>query len=276
MRFDEAEFSIFDFETTGLYPYAGDKICEIGAIRVDYGGHVKEKFHTMVDPRRPISYGAYRVNGITDIMVRGQPTIEEVLPKFVSFIKDSVLVAYNAGFDLGFLEYAMADKADSLKSYHVIDALKLARRVFPGLERYNLGSVSHSLGICMTTEHRAMSDVFATWKVFSREVELLKASGVHDVEDVAMVRADSLNYRRTAESAKVQMIEDAIRLKKRLAVTYFSMWANSFTKRMITPHSIQRTGDTSYILAHCHLRDELRNFRLDCVIDVWDGDSESK
>lgn len=272
MEFRDTNFTVFDFETTGLYPYAGDRICEVGAIKVDRAGRIAEKFHTLVDPRRPISYGAYRVNGITDAMVRGQPTIDEVLPKFMSFITGTVLVAYNAGFDLGFLEYALGRDGDSLKSYNVIDVLKLARRVFPGLERYNLGSVSHSLGICMTTEHRAMADVFATWKVFAKEIEVLEASGVTTVEDVSMNRSDSLTHRRAEEDAKVKMIEEAIRSRKSLSMTYFSIWGNSFTKRTITPRAIQKTGDASYVVAHCHLRDELRNFRLDCVIDVWNED----
>lgn len=270
MKFNETDFTIFDFETTGLYPYTGDKICEVGAIRVGTDGSIRDKFHSLVDPRRPISYGARRVNGITDAMVRGQPTIEEVLPRFMSFLKGSVLVAYNAGFDLGFLEYALGENRSELNEYHVIDALKLARRVFPGIERYNLGAVSHSLGVCMPTEHRAMADAFATWKVFEKEMELLRAQGVTRVGEIAIAREPSRTYSRTESRAKALMIEEAIREGRRLDITYFSIWNNNLSKRTITPKAIQKTGDTSYIVAHCHLRDEMRNFRLDCVVDVWD------
>lgn len=275
MRFNETDFTVFDFETTGLYPYTGDRICEVGAIRVGADGQARDTFHALVDPRRPISYGAHRVNGITDAMVRGQPTIEEVLPKFMSFLKGSVLVAYNAGFDLGFLEYALGDGRAALNDYHVIDALKLARRVFPRIERYNLGAVSHSLGVCMPTEHRAMADAFATWKVFEKELELLKAQGVTEIKEIAMARAPSNTYSKTEAHAKVRTIEEAIRSRKRLDITYFSIWNNNLSKRTITPKAIQQTGDTSYIVAHCHLRDELRNFRLDCVIDVWGAETET-
>lgn len=269
MRLSEMEFTVFDFETTGLYPYAGDRICEMGAIRINAHGDIYGKFHALIDPRRPISYGAFRVNGITDEMVRGKPTIDEVLPNFMNFLEDSVLVAYNAGFDLGFLEYALGQKRDVLKPFFVIDALKLARRVFPGFERYNLGAVSHSLGVAMATEHRAMADVFATWRIFMKEVEILAEQGVHSIEDISMERPDMLTHSRAEENTKVRMIEDAILKGRRLAITYFSIWNNNLTKRTITPRSIQKTGDTSYVVAHCHLRDELRNFRLDCVVDVW-------
>lgn len=269
MRFNDTEFTVFDFETTGLYPYAGDRICEVGAIRIGSGGEIAGKFHALVDPRRPISYGAFRVNGITDEMVRGKPTIDEVLPRFMNFLNDSVLVAYNAGFDLGFLEYALGHKRDALKPFFVIDALKLARRVFPGFERYNLGAVSHSLGVAMAIEHRAMADVYATWKIFEKEMEILAGQGVNSIEDIAMVRPDTLTHSRAEEHTKIKMIEEAILNRRRLAITYFSIWNNNLTKRTITPRSIQKTGDTSYVVAHCHLRDELRNFRLDCVVDVW-------
>lgn len=272
MRFDEKEFTIFDFETTGLYPYAGDRICEVGALRVNAGGRIINKFHTLVDPKRPISYGAFRVNGITDDMVRGKPIIDEILPKFMAFLDDSILVAYNASFDLGFLEYALGRDRNLLRPYFVIDALKLARRVFPGFERYNLGSVSHSLGVCMTTEHRAMADVFATWKIFAKELEALNEQGINSIEEIALSRPENATHSRTEDDTKLRLIEAAIQRRQRLAITYFSIWNNNLMKRTITPRSIQRTGDTSYVVAHCHLRDELRNFRLDCVVDVWNLD----
>ena len=131
MRIDKAQFTIFDVETTGLYPYSGDKICEIAAVRVNSSCKRPKKFSSLVDPGRPISYGAFSVNGITASMLAGKPTIDKVLPKFLKFAEDSVLVAYNAGFDLGFLESAMGEDKEMLKDYLVIDALALARRLFP-------------------------------------------------------------------------------------------------------------------------------------------------
>lgn len=269
MNLRETEYTVFDFETTGLYPFAGDRICEIGAIRVGTDGRVRDTFHSLVDPRRPVSSGAFRVNGITDLMVRGQPTIDRVLPGFLSFTDKSVLVAYNAGFDLGFLEYALGNRREVLRSYLVIDALKVARRVFPGMDRYNLGAVSHALGVGTVAGHRAMADALATWKVFEKELEALQSSGIVDVEEIAMPRTEATVSARAREEDKVRMIEDAILARRRLAITYLSMWNNAMTKRTITPRAIERTGDTAYIVAHCHLRNEPRHFRLDCVIDAW-------
>ena len=96
MRIDKCEFTIFDVETTGLFPYSGDKICEIAAVRVDSSCKRPKKFSALVDPERAISYGAFSVNGITSRMVAGKPTIDKVLPGFLEFAKESILVADNA------------------------------------------------------------------------------------------------------------------------------------------------------------------------------------
>ncbi|MDD5135931.1 MAG: 3'-5' exonuclease, partial [Candidatus Omnitrophica bacterium] len=78
MKIGECEFTVFDVETTGLSPYSGDRICEIAAIRVDLPRKTARKFSCLVDPRRPISYGAFSINGITSQMVAGKPTIDKV------------------------------------------------------------------------------------------------------------------------------------------------------------------------------------------------------
>ncbi|MBN2453868.1 MAG: 3'-5' exonuclease, partial [Candidatus Omnitrophica bacterium] len=147
MILEEAIFTVFDFETTGLYPYTGDRICEIGAVRTGIRSGKPATFHSLIDPERPISPGAFRVNGITEGMVKGKPVIDEVLPDFLKFIEGSVLVAYNAGFDLGFLDAALGADAAILRGYYVIDALRLARKLFPSIGRYSLGIVADSLGI---------------------------------------------------------------------------------------------------------------------------------
>ncbi len=267
MRLSEAHFTIFDFETTGLYPYSGDGICEIGAIRVSPWKRSVSKFHRMVDPERPISRGAYAVNGITDEMVRGMPVIEKVLPQFLKFIKGSVLVAYNAGFDLGFLECALGGEKEILDDYYIIDALSLARRLFRSVGRYNLGSVADFLGFRSGPEHRAMADAAMTWKVFEKELEILEGrDGVVSVEDIAKIRTRLISAASAVKDYKEKLIEEAIRDRKKLNITYQSSWTNVVTNRVITPLEVRRGYDKSYLIAHCHLKNEERNFRLDGII----------
>jgi len=176
----------------------------------------------MVDPLRPISYAAFSVNGITDEMVRGAPTIDEVLPHFLEFIKESALVAYNAGFDLGFIEHSLGEEKVLLEDYFIIDALALARRLFPGIGRYNLGSVSRSLGIKCAGEHRALSDAALTWRVFEKEMTLLAAEGCRSVEDIAVNRLKKAAAARKVRDYKTHLIERAIREQKdfKMEVSY--------------------------------------------------------
>jgi DNA polymerase-3 subunit epsilon len=193
MKIDECEFTIFDVETTGLFPNHGDKICEIAAIRVNSCCKKARKFSSLIDPERSISYGAFTVNRITSDMLAGKPTIDQVLPFFLKFSEGSVLVAYNAGFDLGFLESAMGEDKDILKKYFVIDALALARRLFPGAPRYSLGILARYLGIETPSQHRAMADASMAWKVFEKELSLINAEGIEYVKDIAYKRA-SVDY----------------------------------------------------------------------------------
>lgn len=267
MKLDRASFTIFDVETTGLYPYSGDRICEIGALRVGPKGKMAKRFHSLVDPKRPISYGAFSVNGITDCMVKGKPTIRDILPNFLKFIDGSVLVAYNAGFDLGFIECALGEDRQILEDYYIIDALRLARRLFPAAGRYNLKVLCDSLGIRSGSEHRAMADVLMTWKVFEKELNLLRLQGVATVEDIAAAQTKRPAL-ETVKDYKMKLIEEAIREEKRLNITYRSVWNNLVTERIVTPKKIHAGYDRSYLVAHCHLKDAERNFRLDCILDA--------
>jgi DNA polymerase-3 subunit epsilon len=258
-------FTVFDVETTGLYPYSGDRICEIGAVRFSPGKRPVRKFTELVDPQRPISPGAFSVNGITDGMVRGKPTIDKIMPAFLRFIDGSVLVAYNAGFDLGFLEASLGERKELLDEYRVIDALSLARRLFPGVGRYNLGSVSRALGISAEGEHRAMADAMMTLAIFRLELEALEAAGVTTIENIAAipVRKDRAPV---VKDYTLALIEAAIRRQKRLNIVYRSSWNDSLSERAITPKRIHRGYDRTYVVAHCHMRGAERNFRLDCIV----------
>lgn len=267
MRLDEAIFTVFDFETTGLYPYAGDRICEIGAIRFGRGKRLK-KFHSLVDPGRPVSHGAFSVNGITDRMLQGAPTISVVMPDFMNFIADSVLVAYNAGFDLGFLESSLGSEKKKLDNYRVIDALRLARRFFPGAGRYSLASVSEHLGITVDGEHRAMADAVMTYQVFRKELAALSKAGVKSVEDIVYVPVSRAPAPDRVKDYKLKLIEEAIKQQKKLNIVYRSTWTDNVTERMVTPRQVQHGYDKSYVVAFCHKAGADRNFRLDGIMQI--------
>lgn len=166
LEFDE--FVVFDLETTGLSPWAGDEIIEIGAMKV-FGNAIDDKnvFHTLVNPGRPISEEASRINGITDEMVKGAPTFDEVFPKFLDFVGTAWLVAQNAKFDMAFLmKYLMQYGIN--RNLEVYDTLLFSRRCFPNEPRHNLDQICQRLGLTYdkANRHRSMEDVRLTALAF--------------------------------------------------------------------------------------------------------------
>ncbi|MDP8299296.1 MAG: exonuclease domain-containing protein [Candidatus Tantalella remota] len=259
MKLTQGTYTIFDFETTGLF--AGvDKICEIGALRCDPDGEGK-KFEQLVDPMRPLSERAYELNQISQDMLKGQPTIDEILQDFMKFIEGSVLLAYNARFDISFMAAALGKDRTILNDYQVIDVLELARRCFEVPGRYNLGNVAAHLGVKQDVEHRAMSDVISTWKVFKKAIPILGDRGVKNVEDISRIYEQSKAPVPDAEGPIADLISSAIQSKLPLKIRYRSSWKANVTERTITPIKIQ--GE--YVFSYCHLRHGNRTFIIDCI-----------
>lgn len=175
---NEIEFTIFDTETTGLDPKSGDRIIELAAVRFK-GENRIAVFESLVNSGYPVSLGAFNVNKISADMLVDAPKPQEVIPKFLDFVQASCLCCYNADFDLGFLNNELRILGlDQIKDIPVVDLLKIARMVLPGLGRYALWSVAENLGIKVKQEHRALSDVELTLGVFYRLKEMIKAKGI--------------------------------------------------------------------------------------------------
>ncbi|MDP2653640.1 MAG: 3'-5' exonuclease [Candidatus Omnitrophota bacterium] len=165
------ELVFFDVETTGLSPGNGDRVVEIAALKVK-GLKPVARFHSLVDPRRDISWGAFAVNRITPEMLRGAPVAGEVLPEFLDFWGGACLVGHHVRFDLGFLMSELSLSGLSCPSpVHAIDTVRLARSVMPGLDRYSLVSVAYALGVADSQRHRAMEDVELTFAIFRKLLE---------------------------------------------------------------------------------------------------------
>ena len=175
---DEVEFTIFDTETTGLYPDAGDRIVELAALRVK-GKQRLAVFDALVNSARPISPGAFAVNKITPEMLKDAPAIEIVMPKFLDFIAGSCLCSYNAEFDLGFINNELKLLGRSaINNIIVFDVLTMARKLIPNLSRYALWVVAKELGVQTTQKHRALADVEMTWEVFTKLKIISQEKGI--------------------------------------------------------------------------------------------------
>lgn len=168
-------FIAFDFETTGFLPGV-DQIVEIGAVRY-IDGQPEATFVTLVDPRKPMPEGASRVSGITDDMLVGKPVIEDLLESFAEFCGNDILVAHNAPFDFQFLLSDIKKYESSSPGGVVLDTCAIARKVFPGLMNYKLGTLVQHLNIPSTGFHRAGEDASYCGQLFLHILDKLKING---------------------------------------------------------------------------------------------------
>lgn len=181
----DVTFVVVDLETTGASP-ATSAITEVGAVKVR-GGEVLAEFQTLVDPGGPVPAMIATLTGITTSMVRGAPSIREVLPSFLEFIRGSVLVAHNAGFDVGFLKAAAAAHGWAWPGNQVVDTVALARRAVTRDEvpNHKLSTLAAFFHASVTPEHRALADARATVDVLHALLGRLGPLGITHLEDLA-------------------------------------------------------------------------------------------
>jgi len=174
----ELAYTVFDTETTGLEPSAGDEIIAIGAVRIVNLRLLRhEVFEQLVDPRRPLAQASIRIHGITPEMLEGQPTIERVLPAFLKFSEDTVLVAHNAAFDMRFLQLKEAATGARF-TQPVLDTLLLSEVLHPNIKEHRLEAIAARLGVDIVGRHTALGDAIVTGEVFLRMVPLLAERGI--------------------------------------------------------------------------------------------------
>ena len=178
-RLVELAYTVFDTETTGLQPAEGDEIIQIGAARIVNGKLLRqESFEQLVDPQRSIPEAGIPIHGIRPEMVKGQPTITEVLPAFHTYARDTVLVAHNAAFDMRFLQ--LKEQATGLRfDQPVLDTLLLSAVVHPHQESHRLEHIAERFGITVVGRHTALGDAMVTAEVFLKLIPLLADQGVH-------------------------------------------------------------------------------------------------
>ncbi|PIS10727.1 MAG: DNA polymerase III subunit epsilon [Bdellovibrio sp. CG10_big_fil_rev_8_21_14_0_10_47_8] len=168
-------FIAFDLETTGTVPGV-DQIVEIGAVRFN-GSQIDGVFSTLIDPLRPIPPGASAVNGISNDMVKGKPTIDTILESFTDFCQEDFLVAHNAPFDSQFLTADYKKLEFPTPRGLILDTLPIARKVFPGLPNYKLGTLIQHLKIPASNFHRAEEDATYCGNLFLEMVKRISING---------------------------------------------------------------------------------------------------
>ena len=174
-------YVVFDIETTG-FSNLKNKIIEIGAVKV-VGGVITEKFSTFVNPQVPIPFEIEHLTGINDNMVLEAPAIDRVLPAFMEFCQDAVMVAHNADFDMGFIKRNLS-LLGMERDFTIVDTVAIARILLPNLNRFKLDTVAKALNISLENHHRAVDDAGCTAEIFVKFVEMLKQMDVYTLDDL--------------------------------------------------------------------------------------------
>ena len=192
-------YVVFDLETTGLSPVK-DRIIEIGAIKIK-DKKVVDNFSTFVNPQIPIPFHIEQLTSINDKMVEDARTIEEVLPEFLEFCKGAVMVAHNAGFDVGFIK----EKAKSILNVDfdctVVDTVALSRAVLTQLGKFTLDHVAKALSIPPFHHHRAVDDADACGKIFLALLDKLEARDIYNLDAINEIEEFNVNAIRKAKTS---------------------------------------------------------------------------
>ena len=181
----------FDTETTGLNPSTGDEIIQIGAVRIVNSRLLhNECIDQLVNPQRPVPISSVKVHGIDPDLLPSQPTITEVLPDFHAFSIDSVLVAHNAAFDMRFLQLK-EEKTGLHFDNPVLDTLLLSSIVHPNQEGHSLDAIAERFNLTIVGRHTALGDALVTAEILLKLIPLLKAQGVHTLEEALIASSQS-------------------------------------------------------------------------------------
>ncbi|WP_317854531.1 PolC-type DNA polymerase III [Chakrabartyella piscis] len=204
-------FVVFDIETTGLSKEI-ERITEIGAVKVT-NGEIVDRYSTFVNPKKHISEEITKLTGITNEMVASADTIDVILPKFMEFVGDAVMVAHNASFDMGFIRMSAERDCGFEVTNTVLDTLELSRCILKDLNKHKLNLICDHLGIELVGHHRAVNDAEATAHVFLEFIRRMKEEQVHTMYDVNVYSSRTVNYKKLRAHHAVILVQNYVGLR---------------------------------------------------------------
>ncbi len=258
---DEVSFVVLDLETTGLKAKFKDRIIEVGAVKL-LNGKVIDKINSFINPLRPLAPGAYEINKIDHTVLRDAPLFRHFSKTLLNFIQDSVVVAYNAPFDITFLEkeFNLVDTEikfclemnvlltkvlnseeqllfhdTNIDSIYVVDVLNLIRTLIPRLPAYRQSFIADLLEINKKPTHRALEDVFTTMEIFNFIVNILKNFGFNQLKYLV----DSNIYEKLSK-VKIEQVNSAIEERKEIKIEYLDIQSKNIKQYEILPENINQ------------------------------------
>lgn len=268
-------FVVFDIETTGFSPVT-NRIIEIGAVKVE-NGQIMDRFSTFVNPEVPIPFEIEKLTSINDSMVMDAETIETVLPKFLKFVGDAVLVAHNANFDVSFIK-ENAKRQQIAVNFTYVDTVGIARMLLTGQAKYTLDAVAKTLKISLENHHRAVDDAECTAEIFLKFIEMLAKEEIYTLEAMNDMGKSSVEAIRKLHSFHIIILAknqtgriNLYRLVSESHLTYFY-------KRPLIPKSLIMKYREGLILGSACEAGELFRAILDgqneeqiaCIVDFYD------
>jgi DNA polymerase III subunit alpha, Gram-positive type len=253
------EFVIFDIETTGLSNNT-DKITEIGAVKIK-DHKIIDRFSALVNPERPIPAKIVELTSITDEMVKNEPTIEEVLPRFLEFVGNLPVVAHNAKFDTGFIR-AKAKHIGKNFLNTIIDTLPISKWLLPDLKRHKLNNIAEYLDVNLKNHHRAVDDAEATAMIFLKFLKILTNDnyGAKDLNDINKLYGGNFDIKKANTNHVIILVKNLDGLYNLYKLISMSN-LNYFHKRPRLPKSlIEQYRDGLIIGSACEAGEIYRGF----------------
>jgi DNA polymerase-3 subunit alpha (Gram-positive type) len=201
-----SNFVVFDFETTGFDPNT-EEIIEFGAVKIE-NGEFTDVFHKLVKPKKNVPQKIQEITGITNEMLRDAPDINEVLPEFMKFIENSILVAHNANFDYRFLRRWVKEIMDIEIKIPYIDTLAMARALLNLRGGHSLDKVVNALGLGDFEHHRAHEDAKVTAYAFLKLLDKAKGRGIKKINDL-------INLEKMIDFKKLRKYHTTVLVKNR-------------------------------------------------------------
>ena len=259
-----------DVETTGASAEWGDRVIELGIARYEGGKRVAQ-YQQLINPQRRISPGVSALTGITDAMVADQPRFTEQFPAALELLQGAAVLGHNVRFDLSFLRKEFrrcgCDLPEKLGDVPVLDTVRIARRRF-GRGGNGLQNLARRLGCPATTAHRALADALTTAAVFER---LMDPVGGWDLCLCDAIREQGGSMGLAPLSSRENLLplelEEALEQRCAVMMEYLDARAKR-THRVIEPLHVRRTAGELTLIAHCHLRNDRRTFKLDRSVQL--------
>ncbi len=187
--------TVLDTETTGLDPQGGDEIISIGAVRIVNGRILREeRFDQLINPNRHLPWASVKYHGIRPEMLNHKPTIEQVLPMFYQFVKNTVMIGHNVAFDMRMLQ--LKEASTGIKFINpVLDTLLLSAIVHPAHNDHSLNAIAERLGVRIVGRHTALGDAIGTGQIFLKLIPLLTNIGIANLQQARQASEKTLYAR---------------------------------------------------------------------------------